>query len=66
VLSDRARALVRWVERCGGALDYDAAAHEFLNGRGYYPEDFYSALAEALEGSALDYDGSLIVAGRVS
>lgn len=60
-MSGYALAVIRHVERCGGRLDYDALADEFIVRRGYYPEDFYGGLSEAREaGALLNLDGLIV------
>jgi len=57
-VSERARAIVRFVERRGGRVGYDALWTEFVCRRDWYPEDFDSALSAALETGAFNFDGT--------
>jgi len=46
-LTPRARAVRKWIERCGGSTPLDGIYVEFLDRRGRYgPEDVSSALGE--------------------
>jgi hypothetical protein len=57
-----ALAVVRFVERCGGRTTIDALDAEFIARRGYYPEDLYTARAEAEAAGLLVTRGSTVEA----
>lgn len=62
-LSDPARAVLRWIERCGGRVSYVVVAQEFGR-RQYAPEDLDAAIAELLFAGRIIYPEPGVVEAR--
>jgi hypothetical protein len=64
-LSVNARAVLRWIERCGGRLDRHAIEDEFISRRAYWPNDALDAIHELIEaGEVIESDDGEVVALR--
>jgi hypothetical protein len=62
LLSVNARAILRWVERCGGRTPRSALKAEFIDRRLYWPEDFEGAMTALIEsGKVAELEGGTIV-----